>query len=194
MAPAVRAYLAAMVRVLLMALMACAALPLRAQADSSASVTYSRTVRAPLNGLLLFDKALDAWTWTFGREPGARLQLSERATGQIEGTARVNYRSAQLSLREETMGAVQYRVVITVKAGECRIHVGELTHTGNRSTPRGGVHLGLLTRGEAPSRRLQGVGGGTAKRIHTEVKAVADARIVALLQAFEARLKAQVEP
>jgi hypothetical protein len=183
-----------MLRALLVAAMALGACAAHGQADSAASVSYARAVRVPLNALLLHDKALDAWNWTFGREPGAKLQLADRANGQIEGLARVNYRSAQLSLREETMGVVQYRVVISVRAGECRIHVGELTHAGNRSTPRGGVHLGLLTRGEAPARRLPGVGGATARRIHAEVKNVAEARIQGLLQAFEARLRAHAGP
>lgn len=166
----------------------------QAQTESAAQVSYARSVGVPLNAVLLFDKAMDAWTWTFGKEPGARLQVTDRGAGLIEGSARVNYRSAQLGLREETMGFVQYRVVINVKAGECRLMVSELTHTGNRNTGRGGVHLGLLVRGEAPSRRPHGVSGGNAKRIHAELKQVAEARILTMLQAFEARLRAQAEP
>jgi hypothetical protein len=169
-------------------------LPAHGQDQPGAAISYSRSVSAPLNALLLHDKAMEAWNWTFGREPGARLVAVDRAMGQIEGTARLNFRSAQLALREETMGSVHYRVVVSTKAGECRVQVTDLSHTGNRSTPRGGVHLGMLMRGEATAQRVAGVGGGTAKRIHAEVKSVADARILALLQAFEARLRAQAEP
>lgn len=168
--------------------------PVFGQEQPGGAVSYARSVNVPLNALLLHDKAVEAWNWTFGREPGARIVSAERATGQFEGTARVNFRSAQLALREETMGSVQYRVVVFTRPGECRIQVTDLTHTGNRSTPRGGVHIGVLMRGEAPAKRPTGVGTGNAKRIHAEVKAVADTRIMALLQAFEARLRAQAEP
>lgn len=178
-------------------LAALALLAERASAQSAggeAAVSYTRSVTVPLNAVLLYDKALDAWNWTFGREPGARLLATDRNGGVLEGNARLNYRSAQLSLREETMGTVQYRVVMHVRAGECRVTVSELVHSGNRSTPRGGIHLGQLVRGESPSQRVRGIGGGNIKRIHAEVKSVADARITALLQAFEARLRANAEP
>ncbi|MBK9175878.1 MAG: DUF4468 domain-containing protein [Flavobacteriales bacterium] len=163
-------------------------------AGGDAAVSYTRAVTVPLNAVLLYDKALDAWNWTFGREPGARLQVTDRNAGVLEGSARLNYRSAQLSLREETMGTVQYRIVLHVRAGECRVTVSELVHTGNRFTPRGGIHLGQLVRGESPPKRVRGTGGGNAKRIYAEVKSAADARIGSLLQAFEARLRASAEP
>lgn len=181
--------------ILLLAALAVFALRAPAQSDSGdGAVTYARSVTVPLNAVLLYDRALDAWNWTFGKEPGARLLVSDRNSGVLEGNARVNYRSAQLALREESMGTVQYRIVINVRAGECRVTVMELVHTGNKSTPRGGIHLGLLLRGEEPKKRVRGIGGGNIKRIHAEVKSVADARITALLQAFEARLRANAEP
>lgn len=170
---------------------------LRAQATdegAGAAISYARTVSVPLNALLLHDKALEAWTWTFGKEPGARMLRANREQGLIEGTARVNFRSQALALREETMGVIQYRVLIASRAGECRITVSELNHTGNRGTARGGVHLGLLLRGDGPAGPVPGVGGGTARRIHAELKGVAEARILSLLQAFEARLRASSEP
>jgi hypothetical protein len=96
-------------------------------------------------------------------------------------------------MRDETMGTIQYRVTIHVKAGECRITVSELTHSGNRTTPRGGIHFGLLLRGDEPAVRVRGVGASNSRRIYAEVKAVADARISAVLQAFEARLRANTQ-
>lgn len=165
-----------------------------AEEAAGAAISYARTVSVPLNGLLLHDKALEAWTWTFGKEPGAKVMRSSREQGLIEGTARVNFRSQTLALREETMGVIQYRVLISSRAGECRITVSELNHTGNRNTARGGVHLGILMRSEGPANPVRGVGGATARRIHSELKAVAEGRILALLQAFEARLRSSAEP
>ena len=166
-----------------------------AQAPTAATaVSYSRSIAVPLNGVMLFDKVNEAWTWTLGKEPGAKVLKSDREGGVIEGTARVNFRSTQLFLREESMGTIQYHVLLNVRAGECRITVNELVHTGNKTTGRGGVHLGLLTRGLEPVKRVRGAGGGNAKRLYAEAKYVADARISALLQAFEARLRASTEP
>ncbi|WKZ67300.1 MAG: hypothetical protein QY325_05090 [Flavobacteriales bacterium] len=163
-------------------------------ADAAGAITYSRSITAPLNAVLLFDRAHEAWTWTFGKEPGARALRTDRDGGMLEGVARVNYRSAHLSMRDETMGTIQYRVTIHVKAGECRITVSELTHSGNRTTPRGGIHFGLLLRGDEPAGRVRGVGASNSRRIYAEVKAVADARISTVLQAFEARLRANTQP
>lgn len=165
-----------------------------AQPDEGAAVAFTRSVAVPLNSVLLHDKALEAWSWTFGKEPGARLLRASREQGLIEGAARVNFRSQALALREETMGVIQYRVLISSQAGECRITVNELTHTGNRSTARGGVHMGRLLTGERPAGEVRGVSGATLRRIHAEAKAVAAARIQQVLQAFEARLRANAEP
>ena len=159
----------------------------------SPPLTYTRTVTVPLNALLLHDKALDAWTWTFGKEPSGKTLRTDRDQGVIEGLARVNFRSEKLALREETMGVIQYRVVVITRAGECRVTVSELTHTGNRGTARGGIHLGLLLRGDRPAKNVKGIGANTGRRIYAEVKAVAEARVLGLLQAFDARLRANAE-
>lgn len=158
------------------------------------AVHYTRSVVVPLNSVLLFDKVTDAWTWTFGHEPGAKLLLSDRANGIMEGTARVNFRSKMLTLREESMGYIEYHVAMNVTAGECRVTVNELAHTGNRTTARGGVHLGRLVQSAEPPVRVRGLGGSNAARLYAEVKATAGERIDTLLKAFEARLRASAEP
>jgi hypothetical protein len=161
--------------------------------DSTAAISYTRSVSVPLNAYQLFDKAMDAWTWTFGREPGASLRKSDRNTGTIEGVARTNFRSEMLVGREESMGVISYRIVVQVQAGVSRITVSELTHTGNRKTPRGGIHLGALTRGAAPTQRVPGLSRANAQRLYAEVKTHSNERINDLLLAFEARLRAAGE-
>lgn len=162
-------------------LLAVTAAKAQAPLGDATAVSYARSIAVPLNGVKLFDKVNEAWTWTFGKEPGAKVLRTDRDGGLLEGSARVNFRSAQLLLREESMGIIQYHVVLNVRAGECRVTVNELVHTGNRTTARGGVHLGLLTRGTEPPKRVRGAGGSNAKRLYAEVKQVADACIVDLL-------------
>lgn len=171
------------------------AVPLTAQdAREDAALNFSRSMSIPLNAVHLFDKALEAWTWTFGQEPGASLKRSDRSGGIIEGTARVNFRSEMLTGREESMGVIQYRVTIMIHAGECRLTVSELTHIGNRSAPRGGIHCGLLTRGLDPTVRVPGLGHGNVQRLYADLKSVSSTRITAVMQSFEARLRASAEP
>lgn len=152
-------------------------------------LTISRSVSVPMNATKLFDAATEAWAWTFGKEPGAKVLRSDRDQGVIEGTGRMNYRSTLLTLREETMGTVQYRVRVELKAGECRIVVSEFVHTGNRNTARGGSHFGQLTQGEVPAARVRGTGRGNVVRIHTEMKGQVQTHIVALVQTFHSRLR-----
>lgn len=161
--------------------------------DRSALV-FSRSITLPLNALQLHDAALSAWTWTFGKEPGARMMRNDRKEGTLQGSARMNFRSTMLTGREETMGTISYVVHIQVKAGECRITVNDLVHTGNRSTARGGIHLNQLMRSDADAHRAGGMGRSNIERVHAELRTLATERIGDLLHAFEARLRATIEP
>jgi len=163
-------------------------------AQTATAITYDRSIGLALNSVQLFDRASEAWTWTFGREPGAKLLRNDRSDGLVEGTARFNFRSEMLTGREESMGVVQYRVVIRTNAGECRVVVSELTHTGNRNTTQGGIHMGLLKRGEGAVDHVRGMSRANAKRLHDELTAQADSRITALLRAFEGRMRAGSAP
>ncbi len=165
-----------------------------APAQQATAITYDRSIAVGLNGVQLFDKASEAWTWTFGKEPGAKLLRTERGSGLLEGTARMNFRSEMLTGREETMGVVQYRVTIRTHPGECRVVVSELTHTGNRTTAMGGIHMGLLRQGGDAVPAVRGMGRANAKRLHDELVATADGRIQQLLRAFEARVRAGSTP
>jgi hypothetical protein len=161
--------------------------------DTMGAISYSRSVSVPLNAYQLYDKAMDAWTWTFGKEPGAVLRRSDRESGMIEGTARVNFRSTMLTGREESMGTISYRVTIQVRAGESHITVNELVHTGNTAALRGGIHMGILARGASPQQRVPGLGRTNSERLYAEVKELSHGRITQLMQAFEARLRANAE-
>lgn len=158
------------------------------------ALSLTRSVNVPLNAVQLYDAALEAWTWTFGKEPGAKLLRSDRSDGTLHGTARMNFRSKLLTGREETMGTVRYDVVVQVQAGDCRITISDLNHTGNRNTARGGIHLQKLMRDDEQAFNAGGMGRTNIVRVHRELREVTTQHIQALLQAFEGRLRARVEP
>lgn len=157
------------------------------------ALTYSRSVNVALNAVQLHDKALEAWTWTFGKEPGARLLSSDRSSGSIDAVARFNFRSIMLSMREETMGVVQYKVTIRLSAGECRVMVTDLNHIGNRNTTMGGIHVGPLMRASTVGRKIPGMSRSNAMRLQQELQEAANERIKAVMNAFEARLRANAQ-
>lgn len=158
------------------------------------ALSFSRSVSAPLNALQFHDRALDAWNWTFGKEPGAKVVRSERDAGLIEGTARMNFRSVMLTGREESMGTISYSVQIQIRAGECRVSITDLNHTGNRNTANGGFHLKQLMRVDTDANRVPGIGRTNAVRLHEELRELAEQRITDLLQAFESHIRARLEP
>ncbi len=171
--------------------------PILAQEPGSGEATalsFSRSMSIPLNALQLFDQTVEAWKWTFGKEPGAKIMRQERETGVLEGTARVNFRSAMLPGREETMGTITYEVQLHIRAGECRVVVSNLSHTGNKTTRIGGIHMGQLMRSDTDAPPCRGLGRGNAVRLHAELREAATARINQLLQTMEGRIRAQAEP
>ncbi|MBL7940573.1 MAG: hypothetical protein JNL43_14525 [Flavobacteriales bacterium] len=162
--------------------------------DAAKALGFMRSMSIPLNAVQFFDRASEAWTWTFGKEPGAKLQLSDREAGIIEGTVRLNFRSTMLTGREESMGSVIYHVRLQIRAGECRAVVSGLSHTGNRTTTRGGIHLGTIMRNDTDVASAGGMSRSNLIRLHAEVRETATTRINSLLQAMEARIRASVEP
>lgn len=165
---------------------------LRAQSlpgDTEGGVSYHATYTLPLNGLQVHDRALEAWNRTFGREPGATLLRNDRDAGDLEGQARINFRSIHLVGREETMGTVGYRVVIRSEPGKCRLMVTDLKHTGNRNTLRGGIHFGRLTNHPAPTERVSGLGQRNAERVWEDIKKQSDMHLQRLLHNFGLQMR-----
>jgi len=162
--------------------------------DAATALGFSRSMSIPLNAVQFFDRASEAWTWTFGKEPGAKLKLSDRGSGVLEGSARVNFRSTMLTGREESMGSITYHVRLQTHAGECRAVISGLIHAGNRTTHTGGINLGTIMRNDKDVASVPGMSRMNLVRLHTEVREVATSRINALLQAMEARIRASVEP
>jgi hypothetical protein len=154
----------------------------------------TRSMSIPLNGVQLYDQVLEAWTWTFGKEPGATLLRSSRELGVLEGSARVNFRSMMLVGREESMGTITYHIHFQVRPGECRAVISQFVHTGNANTARGGIHLGRILRDEAAVTNVRGLSHGNTVQLHAEVRVAVTTRIETLLRTMESRIRANVEP
>lgn len=161
--------------------------------ETAAPLRFSGAVSAPLNAKQIHLHALQAWRFTFGAEPGARMEL-DTASGTLHGSARYNYRSSGLNGREETMGPITYRVRIEVRHGECQWIVEDLRHSGNRGAPKGGGDLGLLTNQDNAPRRLPGMSSPSTTNVWRDAKAQVADRIAALGMAFEARMRAAAMP
>jgi len=92
------------------------------------------------------------------------------------------------------MGTITYEVQLHIRAGECRVVVSNLSHTGNKTTRIGGIHMGQLMRSDTDAPPCRGLGRGNAVRLHAELREAATARINQLLQTMEGRIRAQAEP
>ena len=158
------------------------------------ALSLTRSMSIPLNGVQLYDQVLEAWTWTFGKEPSAKILRADREEGVLEGTARINFRSNMLVGREETMGIITYLVHFQVRPGECRAVVTQFVHTGNIKTTRGGIHMGRLMRDETTITSIRGLSRGNTTQLHAELRIAATSRIETLLRTMESRIRSSVEP
>lgn len=153
-----------------------------------APLRFNGTVSVPMSERQLLQHASEAWRFSFGLEPGARMVV-DTATKSIVGTARFNFRSTQLNGREETMGPISYRVRITTANGECKWTVDELKHTGNRGAPQGGSDIGPLTMGDKPIHRVTSMSPVASDRVWRDAKNQVGERIENVRRAFESRLR-----
>lgn len=149
----------------------------------------SEDVGLAMNRAQVFAAAQDAWAASFAQEPGAQVSLTDAENGLIEGSARMNYRGKMLMGREETMGTVTYQVSIKATNGQCHVRIHNIRHTGNRGARGGGLNVGPILVGEAPSERYPGMGLGPSRRIHAEVREAAANRLRENLRRFAARLR-----
>ncbi|MBL7963140.1 MAG: DUF4468 domain-containing protein [Flavobacteriales bacterium] len=161
---------------------------------SGAALSFARSYHLPRSSAQVYDEALAAWQMTFAREPGAKLERTDKEAGVLEGTARMNYRSAMLTAREETMGVITYRVLIQAGNGECRVLITTLKHSGNRITPGGGKDFGLLAEGVRPVKPVPGLGARNQERIYADMKTQASSHLDNLLRAFGSLVRRSAEP
>jgi hypothetical protein len=151
--------------------------------------TRSEVIGLAMNKAQVMEAVKQAWDISFGQEPGAKRAPVDEATGTLEGSARVNYRSKLLVAREETMGPISYSVSILAQNGQCTIRVHNVKHAGDRNAPNGGLNLGVLMEGPAPLTHYSGYSGGVSRKIHADALKVVSARVEELLRALSAKLR-----
>lgn len=162
---------------------------LRAQADSTQALTLGAAYSVPLSTTQVMERARLAWAQTFGREPGATLNPANDRPDQLEGSAHFNFRSRDITGREETMGRVSYRVRIVASNGGCEVSIGPFSHTGNRSAMRGGTDLGVITTGGPAVKRPTGLSSRTVTGLLAEIRQQARQKGEGLLRNFGALLR-----
>lgn len=150
------------------------------------------TVALPLSMAQVEQAARQAWTWSFGQEPGAAI-LPGGESGRIEATARFNYRSSAVGSRLQTLGVINYHVTIQAANGQCRLRISQFNHTGNRGAPGGAINLGTIYEGERPDERVALISRSTATRLHEDMRAQVTARLRTVVATFSARLRASAQ-
>ena len=149
----------------------------------------SEDIGLAMNKAQVLAAAQDAWSSSFGQEPGNQVTLLDADNGLLEGASRMNYRSKMLLGREETMGTIAYQVTIQATNGQCHVRVHNLRHTGNRAAKGGGINAGAIMDGDAPVEHYEGVGLNVSRRMHADIREAATARLQENLRRFVARLR-----
>jgi hypothetical protein len=160
---------------------------------TAAALTFSNSVGLPGSKAQVYAAALKAWEFSFGLEPGARLVVTDPENGVLEGTARMNFRSAMVLNREETMGSVGYTVHIECGNGTCSVRVSGLKHTGNHNARGGGLDIGPILSGTGPAERPSGMGWTLARKTHAEIQNKLNDRIPAVIRNLLSQVRSQTE-
>lgn len=168
-------------------------LPQDGTMETSLPLVITEATTVQLSKSQVFQAALDAWTYSFGQEPGAKVIARDTVAGRIEATARVNYRSTGVGSREETMGVINYTITVQAENGQCQVRITHLYHVGNHNAPRGGINLGTLYAGARPVERTPGISAGTAQRLHADMREQATARIKEVIKRFSSDLRMNAE-
>lgn len=150
---------------------------------------FTDAVGLSLSKAQVIDKALAAWEYSFGLEPGARILSVDRESGTIEGEARFKYKSTMLIGREQSLGSVTYKVTISAHNGQCAVRVHDLMHTGNRASPHGPLDAGPVHDGVWPLLHYPSIGLSASRKLHDDIRARSGERITAVLRTFSARLR-----
>ncbi|MBP6312448.1 MAG: hypothetical protein WAR83_00870 [Flavobacteriales bacterium] len=179
--------------IFLFLLCACSGAAQSISTDVPVALTVTRSVSVPLNAVQLFDKAMESYKWTFGKEPGAQLIRSDRESGEIEAIARVNFRSDQLSMREESMGVIGYKILIKTHAGECSLLITEFVHRGNHGSRRAAIDLGLLTLSSEPIDPPIRMAHSNLVKLYSNAKESANDRVLKVIQDFCSRIRVSSE-
>ena len=152
-------------------------------------ISLSDEISMAMNKAQVMEAALQAWSISFGQQPGAKQLINDVENSILEGTARVNFRSRMIMFREETMGSISYTVSIKALNGQCNVRVHNFRHSGNRNAPDGGLDFGTICDADAPLVHYEGMGLALSRKMHADARKLALDKVQEILRAFSARLR-----
>ncbi|MBX2983289.1 MAG: hypothetical protein WBB32_10910 [Flavobacteriales bacterium] len=167
--------------------------PQEGSLDGPRPLVITEAVALPLSVAQVELAARNAWPYSFGQEPGAKMVMEDMGSGRLEGYARFNFRSAQLGSRQQTLGVITYKISIQAENGQCRIRVSHFSHTGNKNAVGGPIDLGTIYAGARPKERVPGISLGTAERLHEDMRTQVTARVREVVKNFSSRMRQTVE-
>ena len=179
--------------ILLFLFSALLAMPQGSTLDDPRPLVITEAIALPLSLGQVEQAARNAWQYSFGQEPGARLMLDEAGSGRVDGIARFNYRSSSVGSREQTLGVINYKISIQAENGQCRVRISHFSHNGNKSAPGGSVDLGTIYSGPRPAERVAGISAGSAQRLHEDMRTQVSAQMREVLKVFSSRMRQTAE-
>ncbi len=159
------------------------------QATTMVPISLTEQVGLAMNKVRVQEVVEHAWAESFGLQPGAKVVRTDPENGLFEASARLNYRSKLLVEREETMGTITFLITVQARNGQCQVRAHGFVHKGNRNAPGGGLDLGGLYEGDAPSERYLGMGLNISRKLHGDARAFALEKTQELMRKFCARLR-----
>lgn len=162
---------------------------------SARPLTITQAVAVPLSATQLMPAVREAWDYSFGQEPGARIVSEDPGAGMLEGVARFNFKAEAVGVRLASLGVINYRITIQTENGVCKVRIGQFEHVGNANAPEGPVSLGRIYAGGRPRERVPGVSRSVAQRLNDDMRTQVDTRLASVIGSFFSRLRraAQLE-
>jgi hypothetical protein len=158
------------------------------------ALSFSRTTSIPLNKVQLHDRALEALAATFGREPGAKVLLTDRESGDHRSGRSDEFPFGDV---DGSRGNHGHHRLFHPCSSECRRIAGGRIGFSAYGEPQHGTWWHKRWETDADDDHAQttaGLGRSNVVRVHAELRELATKRINSLLQSMEAYIRANMEP
>jgi len=135
-----------------------------------------------------YHKMISSFERSFGNYSGTKIIKHSADTDTLIATSRVNFEQSDLQNKEDTRGAIYFK--IRMKADENGIYytIGEFNHHGNADARHGPKSFGLITQSADPP-RVAGITRKSGIHIWADIKATIDVQIKERMAEFEHQLE-----
>lgn len=163
-----------------------------AQVDSS-SFQYLPLV---YEGFVALDKGIDtnyhkmssSFERSFGNYSGTKIIRHSAKTDSLIASSRVNFVQDDLQNKEDTRGAIYFKIRMKAEENGISYNIGEFNHNGNADARHGPKSFGLITISVDPP-RVAGITRKSGIQIWADIKATIDIQIKERLAQFEHQLE-----